>query len=202
MSRTHRIKSSTWRAVVSLTALLVAFSLGVPPGTEVGGRRQAQAAERPNLLFIMTDDQRVDTMAVMPDTRKRFPVEFTRGFVTTPVCCPSRASLLTGRYAHDTGVRTNGGFPRFQQSWQWRSLGPWLQSRGYYTGFVGKYMNRYSAEDAVPPGWDEFHARIRPTRSGRDGGDGFTSLLMRHWYRGDAPLPDEDRMYTRSSHPG
>lgn len=114
-------------------------------------------AKKPNLLLIVTDDQRPETLAVMGGTKANFDVDFPTGIVTTPNCCPSRASILSGRYAHSHGVKSNAQRPNFVDD-EAQSLGPWLKQQGYYTALMGKYMNSYKAEEAVPPGWDEFYA--------------------------------------------
>src|SRR5258708_29872948 len=65
---------------------------------------------RPNFLIIVSDDQRIGSMDFMPVTQSIIfdqGVTFNNGYITTPLCCPSRASILTGLYAHDTNVRTN-----------------------------------------------------------------------------------------------
>jgi N-acetylglucosamine-6-sulfatase len=133
---------------------------------------------RPNLIIILTDDQRWDTTGlthsldgvtpVMPNVENRLAaagVKFTNAFASTGLCCPSRASLLKGQYAHTTGVRTNspplGGAENFDDT---STLATWLQGAGYRTGLFGKYLNGYAslwtppAPPYVPPGWDEWHA--------------------------------------------
>jgi arylsulfatase A-like enzyme len=98
---------------------------------------------RPNFLIIISDDQRFDTMDYMPATRSVIfdqGVSFTNGYITTPLCCPARASLLTGMYAHNTGVHTNDDAlnkPTFVYD---------LHQNGYYTGLVGKYLNSWKGE--------------------------------------------------------
>jgi arylsulfatase A-like enzyme len=101
---------------------------------------EAQGA-RPNILLIVTDDQRAtETLGVMPKTRHYFQRggrRFMNAFATTPLCCPSRASILTGRYAHNTGIHRNSPegldtstlFPRF------------LRHDGYRTAMAGKFFN-------------------------------------------------------------
>lgn len=157
-------RSAGRKTLIGVLGLLLAGAglvTGPPPPA---GQERAHAADipsdKPNLLFILTDDQRAGTMSVMPRVEEAFDVVFTNAVVTTPVCCPSRASILTGRYAHNTGVRTNGGYPRFRKRWEDRSLGPWLQAQGYRTGLIGKYMNRFGEDDPVPPGWDELYVRV------------------------------------------
>jgi N-acetylglucosamine-6-sulfatase len=139
------------------------------------------AAQVPNLVFILTDDQRLETVEVMPRTLEAFGVEFTEFVVTTPTCCPSRSSFLTGKWAHSTGVWTTSrrGYERFTQL-EPHSLGPWLQAAGYYTGFVGKYFNGFARTDPVPPGWNEFYGRLY----GADRGNGQTEFTLREWRAG------------------
>jgi arylsulfatase A-like enzyme len=134
---------------------------------------------RPNILLILTDDQRWDTTdathapdggPVMPGVRAELAgrgVEFRQAFLTTPLCCPSRASLLAGAYAHRTGVYRNdgahGGADAFDDA---STLATWLQEAGYRTSLIGKYLNGYPAlwdelrgePPYVPPGWSEWRA--------------------------------------------
>jgi arylsulfatase A-like enzyme len=127
---------------------------------------------RPNILLLLTDDQRWDTVDathspdgtdIMPGVRRELGgsgVEFPNAFVTTPLCCPSRASMLTGRYARNTGVLSNagthGGAPAFDDT---STLATWLEGAGYRTGLIGKYLNGYEdlwlegAPPYIPPGW-------------------------------------------------
>ena len=149
-------------------------------GLEVAVDRVApNPPTRPNLLVILTDDQRWDTTdlthsrdgvtPVMPAVESELAaagVRFMNAVVTTALCCPSRSSILKGEYAHTTGVLTNsqplGGALNFDDS---SSLATWLHDRGYRTGLYGKYLNGYRqlwgaapAMPYVPPGWDEWHA--------------------------------------------
>jgi N-acetylglucosamine-6-sulfatase len=133
---------------------------------------------RPNVIVILTDDHRWDafdtthsldgTTPVMPEVMEELVangVTFPNAFVSTGLCCPSRASLLKGQYAHTTNVLNNnpplGGAGTFDDS---STLATWLQGQGYSTGLFGKYLNGYSslwtppALPYVPPGWNEWHA--------------------------------------------
>ena len=118
--------------------------------------------DRPNIVLILTDDQRWDTLWAMPILKKQLAsrgITFKNAFMTTPVCCPARASLLSGGfYAHHTGVLTNsslnGSIHKFQDT---ETLPTLLQKAGYVTGFVGKYMHEYRP-GYVPPGWTNFVA--------------------------------------------
>ncbi len=120
--------------------------------------------EAPNVVVVMTDDQALDTMAAMPLTRRLIGsrgTTFERAFVSFPLCCPSRATFLTGQYAHNHGVRNNagphGGYKSLDKG---HTLATWLAAAGYRTGFVGKFLNGYGEGDAVtevPPGWSEWY---------------------------------------------
>jgi len=118
----------------------------------------------PNVVVVMTDDQALDTMAAMPRTRRLIGsrgTTFERAFVSFPLCCPSRATFLTGQYAHNHGVRNNGGPNGGYQSLDTeRTLANWLAAAGYRTGFVGKFLNGYgkgAARTDVPAGWSEWY---------------------------------------------
>ena len=122
----------------------------------------------PNILFIMTDDQDAASVSEMPNVRSLLADEgtsFDRAFVTTAMCCPSRASILRGQYAHSHGVTENtaprGGFRRFKDLGHEKStIATWLDGIGYHTGFMGKYLNEYGTFEEpnahVPPGWDSW----------------------------------------------
>jgi N-acetylglucosamine-6-sulfatase len=140
-------------------ALTVAFLLALAPA----------AAARPNIVVLMTDDQTLDSMAVMPKTRALIGGEgttFTRSFVNYSLCCPSRSTLYTGQYAHNHGVITNtpplGGFTRLDTT-NWLPL--WLQAAGYRTMHVGKFLNGYGrdAPPSVPPGFSDWHGTVDPS---------------------------------------
>jgi N-acetylglucosamine-6-sulfatase len=123
----------------------------------------ASATMTPNIVLILTDDQRWDTLWAMPRVQRDLVargVDFRKAFVVNPVCCPSRSTILTGEYSHSTGVYTNharepyGGFPAFDDS---VTIATVLSDAGYRTGLFGKYLNGYRT-DYVPPGWDRWFA--------------------------------------------
>jgi arylsulfatase A-like enzyme len=122
---------------------------------------------KPNIVVVLTDDQRFDTVGVthsldgvtpvMPrvtDTLANQGVTFANMYATTPLCTPSRTSILTGLYAHHTGVTTNYTIP---DSLNTHALPTWLHAHGYRTGFFGKYPQVRNVVPA-PPGWDEWQA--------------------------------------------
>jgi N-acetylglucosamine-6-sulfatase len=119
---------------------------------------------RPNVIVVLTDDQRADTFGAMPWLDGKLArsdsgwVTFPNAFANTPLCCPARASLLTGRYARHTGVQDNGDGGNLDET---STLATWLHEAGYRTGLVGKYLNRYpfGRLPYVPAGWDRFVAK-------------------------------------------
>lgn len=126
------------------------------------------AAEHPpNIVFILTDDLDAASLEYMPHVKSLLAdggTSFSNYFVSNSLCCPSRATILRGQYAHNTGVltnsKTNGSFVIFYKRREERStIATWLQQKGYYTGFIGKYLNIYpytAKMNYIPPGWDRW----------------------------------------------
>lgn len=147
--------------ICALLRVLIAIPLSAPALFEA----QGSATARPNIIVIMTDDQRFDDMRVMPKTRALLGdagTTFSNCHVTIPTCCPSRATYLTGQYPHNHGVWTNdpptGGYAKFNDS---NSLALWLQEAGYFTSHIGKYLNGYPPDTnrtLIPPGWDNWQS--------------------------------------------
>ena len=131
---------------------------------------------RPNIVFILTDDQRWDSTDgthsplgafIMPRTHAELGdhgVQFTQAFMTTPLCCPSRSSILRGQFAHRTGVYKNGGNNGGADDFDDSScIATWMQGANYRTSLIGKYLNGYpqlwdrnTEPPYVPPGWTEW----------------------------------------------
>ena len=128
-----------------------------------------EPATRPNVVVVMTDDQTVEQVRAMKNVR-RMLVErgttFERSFASFPLCCPSRATYLTGQYTHNHGVRGNsgpeGGYYKLDST---NTLPTWLHDAGYSTAHIGKYLNQYGERDPreVPPGWDEWYGFVDPS---------------------------------------
>jgi arylsulfatase A-like enzyme len=175
-------------SVLALLAALV-FAAGqqsASAASPASASRQRNAllpeGQQPNFVVIQTDDQTLDQLyatytppggapiAAMPNTLASIAekgITFNRYYVSYPLCCPSRVSLLTGRYAHnhnDRGnVPPNGGFTGFatRQAYS-HNIATWLQGAGYRTIHVGKFLNGYGDEPfddgkTVPPGWSAWH---------------------------------------------
>ncbi len=137
------------------------------------------AGRRPNIVFVLSDDQRADSVACMPQLQARLAAKgttFRNSFAATPLCCPGRTSILTGKYAHNHGVETNGdvedgepvkgvsGNESFNANGNEALVFTrWLHDAGYRTGLFGKYLNGYTdvytaRPGYVPPHWDEWRA--------------------------------------------
>ena len=143
------------------------------------------ATEQPNFVVIQTDDQTIESLyatinagsapiPVMPNTLSLIAekgVTLNRYYVPYPLCCPSRVSLLTGRYAHNHNVRgnvqPNGGYLGFSfRGAAGHNVATWLQQAGYRTIHVGKFLNGYGDEpfdngSAVAPGWSAWHTVLK-----------------------------------------
>lgn len=154
-----------------MTVALVGVLLLVPhPGA--GGPSQAVPAqapagvERPNVVLFLTDDQTLESLRVMNEVQRLLVdqgTSFTAAAAAMPLCCPSRATLLTGQYPHNHGVRDNllpdGGYLRLDDR---QTLPVWLHDVGYRTAHVGRTLNQYTvdAQPAVPDGWDEWYGLV------------------------------------------
>ncbi|MGP3949913.1 sulfatase family protein [Streptomyces sp. 7N604] len=128
------------------------------------------AARQPNIVYVLTDDLSWNLVQYMPHVRQmqKRGTTFSNFFTTDSLCCPSRTSIFTGQYPHNTGVFTNngsdGGYGAFMKNGnESRSFATALQRAGYRTGFMGKYLNGYKPADKngtptpyVPSGWNEW----------------------------------------------
>ena len=145
---------------------------GQPPRTQTGTARQ------PNIVFVLTDDLSLDLLRFMPHVQamERQGMTFKNYFVSDSLCCPSRASIFTGRFPHNTHVYGNtgavgGGYRAFyNRGEELHTFAVALQRVGYLTALMGKYLNGYlpiggrradgAAADVsanyVPPGWNEW----------------------------------------------
>jgi N-acetylglucosamine-6-sulfatase len=166
--RTHHTLALGTAALLAALGVGLSTSGAVAIGTSVA----RDANDQPNIVLIQADDQtlRQFTAKVMPNTMRLLARPGTRFLdynATTAQCCPSRASLITGQYAHNDGVTSNGiGYPGLVD--KDNVLPIWLQRAGYLTLHVGKFMNRYEhfAHPAtlVPPGWDQWYSFLGATR--------------------------------------
>jgi N-acetylglucosamine-6-sulfatase len=125
----------------------------------------AQTQQRPNIVFVLTDDQFPGTENKMPALKSNVVGQGTRFANMTstfPLCCPGRATIQRGQYVHNTQIYGNsppaGGWEKFRNRGLHKStIATWVDAQGYQTGLFGKYMNNYR-DRVIPPGWDRWYA--------------------------------------------
>jgi N-acetylglucosamine-6-sulfatase len=145
------------------TVALVTFAVPYP------------ATSAPNIVVIMTDDQRdADPLERMPHTESLMVeqgLRFTNSFAVNPVCCASRVTFLTGQYSHNNNVWDNqpgerpGGFQDFMGDDN--TVACWTQAAGYRTALIGKYLNGYGRKKSrhyIPPCWNYWWGLTKPFR--------------------------------------
>ncbi|HEY8455828.1 MAG TPA: sulfatase [Actinopolymorphaceae bacterium] len=159
------------KAAVLLLTLGLVGAVGVAPSAAMPMAQPADSKDlsRPerNIVFILTDDFSKNLVPYMSAVRamKKRGTTFSHAFVADGLCCPSRASILTGRYPHNTKVRVNegdrripGGYRAFRKFGNHKRTYAVALPKRYRTGFLGKYLNGYKIrKHPVPPGWDEWH---------------------------------------------
>jgi N-acetylglucosamine-6-sulfatase len=139
---------------------------------------EAQTVSRPNIILILPDDQAESTLSHMPNVQNLLKAKgrtFTNAFNVYPFCCPSRATIQRGQYAHNHQIFGNGpgdtknygGYPAFDAfDLEKSTVATWLDAAGYRTMYFGKYMNNFTSQDAKPPGWDVFGTPTVPSQAG------------------------------------
>jgi len=149
----------------------IAVLLGVL-AVSVAAPARAHTSSGMNVVVILTDDQSNDSLpnqdpVPMPylqsliDDPTDHWVRFARAIDNTALCCPARATLLTGKYSHHTRVQNNEQGKNLDET---KTVAEWVHAAGYRTGFVGKYLNAYPWDrgDYTPPGWDDWVAFKSP----------------------------------------
>lgn len=152
----------------SLPLLLLCCSVIAAAAADDDGRNS-----QPNIVYILTDDQdvKLGSLEVQPAVKSLITEQglyFNNAFVTTPVCCPSRSSILTGKYVHNHHTYENSvgkgcDAPSWRELNENKTIGLYMSQAGYRTGFFGKYLNNYGFEktgvgvDHIPPGWTRWY---------------------------------------------
>ncbi|KAG7499573.1 N-acetylglucosamine-6-sulfatase-like [Solea senegalensis] len=137
--------------------------------------RCVESVKPSNIVLILADDQDVYLGGMTPMTKTKTLLgeagaTFVNSFTVTPLCCPSRSSILTGRYPHNHEVRNNSlsgncSSTLWQKGPETEALPVYLSKQKYQTFFAGKYLNQYGKKEAgdvthIPPGWDQWHALV------------------------------------------
>jgi len=154
-------------ALISVAVLAMGLLLNGDRLLSDNPQAEAQTTNRPNIVFIMTDDLDKRSMQHLPGIREVMGstgTSFDSAYVTYSLCCPSRASILRGQYPHNHEIIGNGlpegGEEKFRNLGLDRStIATWLDGAGYKTKYIGKYMNNYN-DLYVPPGWDEWYVMM------------------------------------------
>ena len=159
---------------VRLGSVLSLVCLVACSGSGTSAPRTSASPVRPpgrtNVVVIMTDDQTTASLRMMPEVNAllvRQGTTFANSYSSYPLCCPSRATYLTGQYAHNHGVRYNtppyGGYQTFRD--QSTTFPVALQDSGYTTIHIGKYLNGYGEQGptTIPPGWNQWDASVDPS---------------------------------------
>jgi len=153
-------------------ALALAILAGAAAGVvaTAGPTQGAKQGARPNIVLVVTDDQTLAAFngRTMPYTLGNVAgagTTFNNTIATNPLCCPSRATMITGQYSHNTGVTNNKpGYPALRD--KTNVLPSWLSAAGYYTAHIGRYLNEYphGKKSKPAPGWDTWIAALEPRR--------------------------------------
>ncbi len=157
MTRRHKSRKPLFHTSLLLFAIITALLVtvvGIVLSRYFDRRAQGEGGP-PNFIVIMTDDQRYDSMDAMPITTERLGgtgITFTHAYLTTPLCCPSRTSFLTGMYAHNTDIFNNNSYGKVQKL-EDRMIPLWMPV-DYKTAWFGKYINGYDNKNV--PGWDQW----------------------------------------------
>ena len=160
------LTASVTRKLVACLILTLFVGAACGPGEEKP--RLPSAATKPNILFVLTDDQPASTVSKMPVVEAKLEAKglsFENAFISDPMCCPSRATIMTGHYAHNHGLWLNaeprGGAEGFKdRGLAQDTIATRLKQEGYTTGLFGKYFNGYGNNHYVPPGWDRWLAYV------------------------------------------
>jgi N-acetylglucosamine-6-sulfatase len=148
--------------VFAVVLLSGAYSGGAPVAAQT-------SSVKPNIVFIIADDMRYSDLTYMPKTRRLLGAKgmrFKQAFVSYGMCCPSRATIMRGQYAHNHGVWFNENGPPESTGWEGYkynggekdNVATRLRGAGYRTGLFGKYLNGYINTTYIPPGWTKWFA--------------------------------------------
>lgn len=157
--------------IAMLVPVLVVVDVGAAAVLREQSKRSTSSAgeSRPNFVIILADDldQRTtpywDVLVQTHDLIKEKGIKFKKAFAPTPLCCPARATILTGKYGHNTGVLHNfgeaGGWKTFYENGsEDRTIATYLSQSGYKSVLIGKYLNGIESQpEHIPAGWTEWY---------------------------------------------
>jgi arylsulfatase A-like enzyme len=170
-SSSSALYSSPFSLSSSATVKARAFKSGMTESSIASATftKGGTSSGKPNIIVIMTDDQDVPSLSKMPLVRSLLQNQgttLTNTFTNFALCCPSRATLITGQQATNHRVQWNDNLTGYNRLNENQTLPVWLKAVGYKTFMNGKYLNEYGdlvhANTYIPPGWDEWHAHPDP----------------------------------------
>jgi N-acetylglucosamine-6-sulfatase len=146
-------KAGRWLSPVAVVAAAL-----VATGCAAVAAQERPSSDKPNFVFVLTDDQTANTLPHMPAVRQNLVTRgttFGNFVLTLPTCCPSRATFLRGQYAHNHGI--SGAVGADGQAFaagglDGSTVATWLDDAGYETALFGKYLNGYRQPEYVSPG--------------------------------------------------
>ena len=155
------------RARLALAGVAVALVAALGASTAQARPSSADKDGRPNILVVMTDDMSAADLKLMPNVRKLLAKKgttFADAVDSFPLCCPARATFITGQYAHNHGVKGNfAPYGWYGMKDRKNILPAWLDDAGYRTALIGKWLNGYGALDAhgeIPNGFDTWRGLL------------------------------------------
>lgn len=167
-------------AIVLLLGVVTAGLQSVTPGASTAAA--VVPSPKPNFVVIFLDDMRADQLSALPYTTATVGgrgATFDNAYAPYPLCCPARATILTGQYPHNNHVFGNvpplGGVSAFDDT---RTIATWMKGARYKTAYIGKYFNGYGVATSLtyrPPGWTEWDVLARGLYNYR----GFTMNINR-----------------------
>jgi len=161
INRRDFLKHLFWSTIGGTAVLTLPGRFGLAKTSRSDKNEKDKKPVQPNIILVVVDDQIISSLELMPTIRSQLVdkgIIFTNSFCTSPVCAPSRASILTGQYLHNHGETTNSTREFVSKRDKHNTIAAVLRGGGYKTVFIGKYTHGYDNAGYVPPGWNEWQA--------------------------------------------
>jgi arylsulfatase A-like enzyme len=151
-TRGRGLMKNASRLAATIVTSLAIVSVAAAPATARSTSKMTRTDQRPNILVVMTDDQALSDLQAMPNLASMVGDQgatFSNAVDSFPLCCPSRATFITGQYAHNHGVGGNfWPYGWYGMAGRDNTLPVWIHNSGYYTALVGKWLNGYGSGKA------------------------------------------------------
>lgn len=167
---------------------------------QLANLKRTSTAEKPDVIVFITDDMRADDWPMLAQTQALIGgTWFTNFCYDVAVCAASRATLLTGQRAQQTGIHSNWNADQLFLPHETASLAPAIQAAGYHTGYAGKYMNEYNG-NRVPPGWSDWRAMVMKGDTYTAGKTYATTALTQRAHEIIVTAPSDKPLFLMVSH--